>query len=96
MAHQKITHFISMDGYFHGYNIKEMQGSSKEVNFTLFNTTLLGSAILQIEKKLNMEYVGEVDINGKACGYGIAFSEDRSVKYGGTFWEGQVHGICKL
>ena len=43
-----------------------------------------------------MEYVGEVDINGKACGYGIAFSEDRSVKYGGTFWEGQVHGICKL
>ena len=41
-----------------------------------------------------MTYEGEVDLEGKACGYGLYGNREIYV-FEGTFFNGKMHGICK-
>lgn len=39
-------------------------------------------------------YSGEIDAEGRACGYGVAvFQDDPNVKYKGTWLDDKYHGI---
>ena len=40
-------------------------------------------------------YSGELDSDGKACGYGIAVSDDTET-LSGTFLNNKIHGIGKF
>ena len=41
-----------------------------------------------------LAYSGEVDLNGKACGRGVAtLLDDPNIHYKGTFLNDQIHGI---
>ena len=42
------------------------------------------------------QYVGELDPQGKACGYGIATRvDDATWRYEGTFLDDKLEGLCK-
>ena len=56
---------------------------------------MLGSKVILLQKLGFCNYVGEIDKNGKACGYGTASSkEDARNKSFGTFYDDKEHGIC--
>ena len=49
--------------------------------------------------ELEFDYVGEVDSNGKACGFGTAIARDKDVypiTLEGTWLEDQPHGVMKM
>ena len=53
----------------------------------------IGSAKVTDDKGNELDYVGELDMDGKACGNGIATSEDKNFKREGTFFENKFHGL---
>ena len=43
-----------------------------------------------------MKYIGEFDLDGKRCGYGVEVSACAPYHtIAGTFYDDKVHGICK-
>ena len=43
------------------------------------------------------EYKGELDMEGKACGHGVAVhSKDPTIRYVGTWLDDEYHGIGVL
>ena len=60
-----------------------------QIDFVLFveSTTIFDADLLEYD------YVGEVDMNGNACGHGIATNEEDDLKKEGTFLNNEFHGI---
>ena len=55
----------------------------------------IGKSQIKLNDVLH-NYEGEVDIEGKACGEGVAIDvEDHGHKTTGTFFNNERHGFCK-
>ena len=44
------------------------------------------------EESSDGDYIGEVDMDGKACGFGVAIKHELT----GTFLNDKMHGFCKF
>ena len=41
-------------------------------------------------------YYGDIDSEGKACGFGVIGYKNKYQKHTGTFFDNKIHGYCKI
>ena len=76
---------------------KERQAISKRVS-KLINDNIVrtGTRIITIDRDIQCNYSGELDLNGNAFGYGLAVNINfPELSYKSTWLNNEIHGFCK-
>ena len=91
---QKNTVCISKVTLSLGLSKREHKVNSERVRYIWNFTTILGVTEVTIEKE-NYRYIGELDIDDKPCGFGVANDSNGYQRVYGLWLDGCRHGISK-